>query len=158
MIVAVIRSNLFQLAVETAECWSCHKQARVVAVIAPADAMAIDDEEDSAEPMMVNEAAVLMNVQRMSPELAAAVRVSAPTFHPDFSKTTGASYWMNHCQHCDALMGDHFLHMEPDGPFMGWPRAPSSTGVTLDLVGGDIACGSMPYIEEPSPRRRRAKQ
>lgn len=156
--VALVRSNLFQLAVETTECWKCHKQASVVAPIAPVGAVAADDEDEPAEPLVVNEATVLMDVQSMSPALAAAARGAAPTYRPDISKTTGSGYWMNHCQHCGVKMGDHFLHMEPDGPFMDWPRAPSSTGGVVDLLGGEIFCGTMPYIEEPPLSRRRAKR
>lgn len=156
---ARIQSGLFQLAVGSAECWKCHKEARVVAPIASIGSVAIDDEdddEDSPGPLVVNEATVLMDVETMSAELATRARSAVPTFRPDFSNTLGAGYWMNHCQHCGAKMGDFFLHMEPDGPFFGWPSS-SANGAVLDLVGGEIVCGTMPYIEPPPVRRKRAK-
>lgn len=156
---ARIQSNFFQLAVETAECWKCHEQARVVAPIAPIGSVAIDDEDDEADsavPLVVNEATILMDVQSMSADLAAIARGTVPTFRPDFSNALGVGYWMNHCQHCGAKMGDHYLHMEPDGPFFGWPGESSSGGTVLDLVGGEIVCSTMPYIELPPVRRKRA--
>jgi len=155
--VARIQSGLFQLAVETAECWRCHEQARVVAPIAPIGSVAIDDEDEEADstgPLVVNVATVLMDVETMSTDLGTAARGAVPTFRPDFSNTLGAGYWMNHCQHCGAKMGDFFLHMEPDGPFFGWPSS-SANGAVLDLVGGEIVCGTMPYIEPPPLRRKR---
>ena len=156
---ARIQSSRFQLAVGTAECWKCHKQARVVAPIAPIGSVAIDeedDEEDSTGPLVVNEATVLMDVETMSAELATRARSAVSTYRPDFSSTLGAGYWMNHCQHCGAKMGDFFLHMEPDAPFFGWPSS-SANGAVLDLVGGEIVCGTTPYIEPPPVRRKRAK-
>lgn len=58
-------------------------------------------------------------IVEMPAQLAEAIRASAgPCFRPDFSRTAGALYWMNHCKHCDAKQGDFFVH-GPDGPF--WP-------------------------------------
>ena len=155
---ARIQSARFQLPVGAAECWKCHKQARVVAPIAPIGSVAIDDDADSTEPLVMNEATVLMDVESMSANLGATARGVVPTFRPDSSKTIGTGYWMNHCQHCGAKMGDFFLHMEPDGPFFGWPRGSSANGAVLDVVGGEIVCGTIPYIESPPTRRKRAKR
>lgn len=36
-----------------------------------------------------------------------------------FSKTAGTKYWVNTCPYCNAIQGDFFLYIEPDGPFFG---------------------------------------
>lgn len=87
---ARIQSDRFQLAVGTSECWKCHKQAHVVAPIAPIGSTAIDDGDP--EPLVVNEAAVLMEVERMSDKLGVAAQSAAPTFRPDFSNRTVRSW------------------------------------------------------------------
>ena len=40
-----------------------------------------------------------------------------PTFKLGFSKTVNGKYWANHCEHCNALQGDFFMHDEPGGEF-----------------------------------------
>ena len=40
-----------------------------------------------------------------------------PTFKLGFSKTVNGKYWANHCEHCNALQGDFFMHNEPGGEF-----------------------------------------
>lgn len=34
-----------------------------------------------------------------------------------YSRTIESSYLANHCEHCNALQGEHFLFAEPDSPF-----------------------------------------
>ncbi|MBT4483504.1 MAG: hypothetical protein HOC71_07485 [Candidatus Latescibacteria bacterium] len=36
-----------------------------------------------------------------------------------FSKAVGRKYCMNTCIFCNAIQGDRFLHIEPEGPFLG---------------------------------------
>ncbi len=38
-------------------------------------------------------------------------------FYFDFSKTTGDSYFANHCDHCGMIQGNYYLFEEPDSPF-----------------------------------------
>jgi hypothetical protein len=40
-----------------------------------------------------------------------------PAFKLGFSKTVNGKYWANHCEHCNALQGDFFMHDEPGGEF-----------------------------------------
>lgn len=40
-----------------------------------------------------------------------------PNFRLDHSKTQAKRVYMNHCQHCAAKLGDHFMHCEPGGAF-----------------------------------------
>lgn len=35
------------------------------------------------------------------------------------SRTAGSSYWANTCHRCGALLGDFYLHSEPDSPLFG---------------------------------------
>jgi len=36
-----------------------------------------------------------------------------------YSDTVGGKYWANVCPYCGSIQGDHFLHMDSDGPFFG---------------------------------------
>jgi hypothetical protein len=37
----------------------------------------------------------------------------APHYRPDHSQTTESFYWMNHCEHCEAKLGDFETIAEP---------------------------------------------
>lgn len=152
---AHVQSAQFQLTVAIADCWKCHKSARVVAPIAPAGSKAIDDEDELPESLELHEATVLMDVQRLSAGLSAHVRGKVPTFRPDVSRTLGYGYWMNHCQHCGAKMGDHFLHMEPTGPFFSMPIG-GDIVETIELGEGEIVC-AMPHVAPP-PRKPKGRR
>lgn len=42
---------------------------------------------------------------------------SSGHFHPDFSRTIGHQYWMNHCRDCGAKIGDWFVHSPGEALF-----------------------------------------
>lgn len=46
----------------------------------------------------------------------------------------------NHCNHCDALQGDFFLHNEPDGPFFSMD-AEALISMQLIALPGKIQLG-----------------
>jgi hypothetical protein len=88
-------------------------------------------------------------------------------WRPDDSQTARQTYWMNHCELCDAKQGEHFLQA-PDGPF--WP----ATGAEHDALEAVELAGPFTFvdvgwsvgpmnhwldrrlgIERPAPKRRR---
>ena len=63
---------------------------------------AFDEDDDSA---------ILRRPLELPSTLAEVVTAkSAGHFHPDFSRTIGDQYWMNHCRDCGAKIGDWFVH------------------------------------------------
>ncbi len=90
--------------------YACHECGCIVPVFAPLlvgpfegeSALQLDSDDDSA---------LLRRPQELPPELAAAMtKASQGNYRPDFSKTIAETYWMNHCQECDAKIGDWFVH------------------------------------------------
>ena len=59
---------------------------------------------------------VLDYITTLPHELAQCIGHHKPYFK-DYSKTTNSWYVMNHCEHCMAQQGDHFMHREPGNPF-----------------------------------------
>ena len=43
----------------------------------------------------------------------------APWVRPAATKTLGITYWINHCNSCGSVQGDHFVH-GVNGPY--WPQ------------------------------------
>lgn len=63
---------------------------------------AVNEDDDSA---------ILRRPLELPSTLAAALTErSSGHFHPDFSRTIGEQYWMNHCRDCGAKIGDWFVH------------------------------------------------
>jgi hypothetical protein len=151
---ASIRSNGFRLAIGTTECWKCHQSTHVFALIAPHGSSATDDDyssEDCAQVEDVHVDVALTGIEQVSDALRSCLATAAPLFYSDQSRTLGDTYWMNHCEKCGFSQGDHYLHMEPDGPFFAWPRNDVALTV-LHVGGGEVVC-SMPYLAPPPKAR-----
>ena len=70
------------------------------------------------------------------------IRRFTESFKLAYSKTAGARYFMNHCQHCGAKLGDFFMHSEPGGAF--FPTSPAQANkMTLFRINErfDANCG-----------------
>jgi len=103
----------------TGKCYLCNKPTRMFAlmVLPP---FSVEGEQDEA---MDEDGSMLNNPTTLPPALVQAIRpVTGSQFRPDRSQMADLFYWMNHCEHCDAKQGDHFVH-GPDGPF--WPNEES---------------------------------
>ncbi len=88
----------------------CHECGCIVPVFAPL--LIGPFQGDSLLPLNPDEdSAMLRRPQVVPPELAAVLtKASHGNYRPDFSKTVAETYWMNHCQECDAKIGDWFVH------------------------------------------------
>lgn len=91
-------------------CWKCKASTPVSSLRAQA---ATDCEGDTVEGVRIT------NAVELPQEWTKTIHDLNPNFRKAFSPTAAKSYLANHCNHCGALMGDFFLHMEPDGPFFG---------------------------------------
>ena len=99
----------------TGNCYLCNKPTRMFALMV-LPLFSVEGEQDEA----VDEDGSMLNMSTvLPPALEQAIcPVTGSQFRPDRSHMADLSYWMNHCEHCDAKQGDHFVH-GPDGPF--WP-------------------------------------
>lgn len=114
-ILAVTDFNLqapsFALLQAPIACWKCGSGTLVTAIWVPR--LTEFDEEGELE---VADAAVLQYVESLDAAAEAFVVQAAPLLRIGRSQTAGVNYWANHCSHCDALQGDHFV-MGVNGPF-----------------------------------------
>lgn len=92
-------------------CWKCGLPTLVTAIWVPR--LTEFDEEGELE---IADAAVLQYVESLDASVETFVVQSAPLLRIGRSQTAGVNYWANHCSHCNALQGDHFV-MGVDGPF-----------------------------------------
>lgn len=106
-----LQAPSFALLQAAMACWKCDSGTVVTAIWVPR--LKEFDEEGELE---VADAAVLQYVEALEPAVEAVIVQAAPLLRVGQSQTAGVKYWANHCSHCDALQGDHYV-MGVDGPF-----------------------------------------
>jgi hypothetical protein len=106
----------------TEPCWKCHRSSKVFAVSASViiDVEYGDDDDDEEYEQTIDnddDSIDLNDLESIDPRIEALFKQYAPGYRKDFSKTQDRQVYMNHCEHCDAKLGDFFLHSEPGGAF-----------------------------------------
>jgi hypothetical protein len=97
------------------ECYACKKTTGLFAFMALPPFETVGDQDEA----MDDEGSMLKEVSTMPDSLKAIVaEQSNGKWREDYSRTADETYWMNHCEWCDAKQGDFFVQ-GADGPF--WP-------------------------------------
>jgi hypothetical protein len=142
---ANVRSQTYYVARAHVRCWHCGLATRLLALAVPADHESADPDAqadaDCGEPaadawQCANANAFLFYVESLPDAVSARLNRLWPFFRLAHSAATLNSYWVNHCERCGALLGDHELHCEPDGAFM---PASEAAAANIELL----------HIEEP---------
>ena len=115
-------------------CWRCEATTRVFGFALPPGHESLeslgdpeDFEDDAAYGAWLNgadpvhwvrrrHAVVLCYISHLAPTALARVQARTAQYRKDFSATTGTFYFMNHCEHCDAKLGDFDTIEECDAP------------------------------------------
>jgi hypothetical protein len=114
-----IRAPCYHLATGTRHCWRCQATTRVFAIMLPAgyEDLFIAEDPDDDHWQVGDEPTVLSYVSGLDESVAARLRQLAPRYRVDYSQTTRSFYWMNHCEYCEAKLGDFETIQEFDSPF-----------------------------------------
>lgn len=112
-----MRAPRYFLATSTRKCWRCAAITRVVAIVLPVGHEALSVEDDPADDywQLAQEPTVLSYIGDFAAPVAARLRSLAPHYRIDSSQTH--FYWMNHCEHCAAKLGDFETVEEYDSAF-----------------------------------------
>ncbi|MCW8889107.1 MAG: DUF5710 domain-containing protein [Sedimenticola sp.] len=103
----------FYLIVATEICYKCSNPSKVITFGA---AGCEGEDENESVPVKFEYIAVLPY------RLKNFVETNYPKYYLDWSNTTESFYYINHCEHCGTVLGDFFMHHEPDGAF--FPQSP----------------------------------
>lgn len=123
-----IRSPYYYIVESVSDCWKCHQSTAVFSFVLPEEHeefQYIDD--DTEEPMqgewqVVGNRGTALNVNNLSPAVLKRIYQFTKNFKLTYSKMADSHYFMNHCQYCNAKLGDFFMHSEPGGAF--FPMTP----------------------------------
>ncbi|MEE4180946.1 DUF5710 domain-containing protein [Pseudomonas viridiflava] len=127
-----IRAPYYYVIESISSCWGCSNLTRVFSFKLPEQHEEfdyyIDEDEDFALTSNLGEwkprghRGTVSDVETLSPSVTKQIQRFTGKFKLAYSKTVGRRYWMNHCEHCGAKLGDFFMHSEPGGAF--FPTAP----------------------------------
>jgi hypothetical protein len=109
-----IRSAAYFLAQSVAACGRCSQPSPAFSFgLLPGHQRQVDERWES-----VDTSVLLFYIDYLPPEVISVAQELTSHYRLDYSRLTETEYWVNHCQHCDALLEDHDLHCEPDGAFL----------------------------------------
>ena len=128
---ANIRSAAYFIAEARRQCWKCGQETSVFGFMLPEgfESLYVGDVPEEDEWGGHDEPTVLSFVTELCEQAVTAMRVLTTKYRLSFSKSAGSSYWVNHCQHCDALQGDFETIEEFDAPLN--PAFPESAAKIL---------------------------
>jgi hypothetical protein len=134
---ANVRSQTYYVARTRVRCWQCGSPTGLLALAVPDDHETRDEDSPAdaggGEPAAdawqpANAQAFLFYVGSLPDGVQGRLNQLSRFFRLAHSAVTSSSYWANHCENCDSLLGDHELHCEPDGAFM-----PSSEAAAANI-------------------------
>ncbi len=103
-------------------CYSCSEFSHVYCLAATQiKTIEYDDDDPNQKHTSLinneNHLVDVLNLTSIHNDLLFFIKAKAPNYFPDFSKTQGRRVWINHCEHCNAKLGDFYMHCEPGGAF-----------------------------------------
>jgi hypothetical protein len=103
-----IRAEQWYLATAIRECWRCHVSSRVYGIVLPEghEVWVVEDDPNDDSWERSELPTILSYVADVAQPIANCLRAIAPRYRIDYSQTTQSFYWMNHCEHCEAKLGD----------------------------------------------------
>jgi hypothetical protein len=108
---ANLRAARYYIAHTRAACPRCGAATLLTALALGPGHEICDEESDDWQPVEAH--AFCFHVAAVSPGVYRRLRRDAPNFEFVSGDTTGNSGWVNHCQHCSAVISDDELHGEP---------------------------------------------
>lgn len=124
-------------------CWKCGSETAVFCIAA---AGFIEDNDE------VNGFVTFSNLGFCENTIRSEIEAYAPLYRVANSKQADSHYYMNHCEHCNAKMGDFYMHNEPEGAFCPVDEVQGGNVTLYELVGmpHTIAIDASPGFSEPN--------
>jgi hypothetical protein len=161
-----VRSAAYYIARTRAPCGHCGLMTGVLALAVPPEHETLDLEADGdleaeGDPeadgdrktssvgwQRAGANAFLFYVEYLPDLVQSRLRDLSPCFRFAYSDATLTSSWLNHCDHCGRLLGDHELHCEPEGAFVPVSEA-AAAGIELLRIDDPFEAAADGYAFEP---------
>lgn len=138
-----IKANSYYIATSQEVCWRCRSKTHVHSFLLSEnyETLEFDDETGFSYWRKAYEPTFVSYVTTLTPEVVSVVKKLSLLYRLNFSRKAQRTYWMNHCEHCKASQGDHFMYGEPGGAFS--PTNEVDAGlITLRFVGASFGANS----------------
>ncbi len=101
-------------------CWKCKKRIKVTTFASYNVTEFYENEDNENNKYLEIEDmgfAFAFNIEFIPNDLLCLINKINPYYKYAYTKTTGTSYYNNHCRYCSSIQGDFYLHSEPGEPF-----------------------------------------
>ena len=140
---ANVRSSSYYIAQTSVQCLSCDQWTRVLALALPAPHEVLIE----GEWQPANVSAFLFYVTELPEEVRYLLTQISSFFRLIRVEDASEPCWANHCEHCDALVGDDDLHCEPGGFMPG--HAGEAQAISLFEVRQAFRAVAAGYAADP---------
>ena len=141
-----VRAPAFFIVTGHCHCWKCGDQVMVIALgVTPP----FTRRNVTLEWLEGTSLAVLSYVERLPTSIVDHLAQLAPRFFRDESQWHRRPYWMNHCQHCGAKIGDYETIESQAAPFSVQKFDANKLGFTII---------SEPFVAVAAVVKQNAKQ
>jgi hypothetical protein len=136
---ANVRAASYYIAQTQILCPHCGATTLLTGVALAPDHETLDDEAGEWQSIAAN--AFLFHLEAVSYTVHLQLREAAPNLHFE-------SYWVNHCQHCARVIGDHEVHGEPGRGFTPLSEFDAAS-IVLTAVAEPFEASAAGYSLEP---------
>jgi len=115
---SMIAKAPFYIGINKKHCWKCFEPTTVVALASNHFYIFDYPDDEDVKSWIKQDYFSFFNMPGyIEDEVAQLIQSKYPFYKLGFSKTVNGKYWANHCERCNALQGDFFMHEEPGGEF-----------------------------------------
>jgi hypothetical protein len=158
-----LRSPTYYVARTSAPCGACGLSTHLLALALPRthEILEADGESDEVDPDRVDSGdlmtdswqhadveAFVFYVEQLPDRVRHQLQRISPVYRQAQSAATQSTYWVNHCEHCGAMLEDYELHCEPEGAFMPCSEAEAAK-IRLLRISEPIEAVAAGYTPDP---------
>src|SRR5262245_46811151 len=103
-------------------CGQCTRLTPVFALALPEGSSRFKKQRGAMKWTLRKVSALLADVEYLPPPVASRIQALTPHYRLDRARKMPRTTWVNHCEHCEAMLADYAVHdMESgEGPFDMW--------------------------------------
>ncbi|MDN3224173.1 DUF5710 domain-containing protein [Pseudomonas nunensis] len=157
-----LRSPYYFIVESASDCWRCSRITDVYSFMLPELHKQFEYAQDEEEEFALDNhmgywvchgyRGTVASVNGLSLSVIKQLRLHTENYKPAYSKAARNTYYMNHCEHCGAKLGDFYMHSEPGGAF--FPTSPEQAEAMIlhqvneqfDANGG-VGCATDDFMD-----------
>lgn len=107
----------YYIANRITECWACGKNTNVWGIVLLPKEPYTTVQRAKKSYKNENYPAFIIYVEKLANSVTNEINKYTKHYKQDYSKMANTTYFINHCEHCNAKIGDFKLYQDVDGAF-----------------------------------------